>query len=204
MLFHFKGRHSSNTSTCSLCVCLCIHVSELILKSLREVPVHVFVHVPSAHLALVTAPVTCVWFCSIPAPHRSSAGEQSNNRVLLDLCCCGSQDPWQYECTLLYSRLEMASCWPLRYFFSIFVFKIRLRRVEWNQRRLLPDIYVIIKICHWENWFMLCPTIFLNICYYYGPQQCQFEVGEDEVGVIHSAYVTWCNPTWLLRKQCNI
>lgn len=100
-------------------MCLCIHVSRLILKSLREVPVHVFVRVPSAHLALVTAPVTCVWFCSIPAPHRSSAGEQSNNRVLLDLCCRGSQDPWQYECTLLYSRLEMASCWPLRCYFFL-------------------------------------------------------------------------------------
>lgn len=27
-----------------------------------------YVRVPSAHLALVTAPVTCVGFCSIPAP----------------------------------------------------------------------------------------------------------------------------------------
>lgn len=38
-----------------------------------------YFHVPSAHLALVTAPVTCVWFCSIPAPNRSSVGEQSND-----------------------------------------------------------------------------------------------------------------------------
>lgn len=32
--------------------------------------------VPLAHLALVTAPVTRAWLGSIPAPHRSSVGEQ--------------------------------------------------------------------------------------------------------------------------------
>lgn len=92
---------------------MCVHMSALTCKSWARC-LSMYFHVPSAHLALVTAPVTCVWFCSIPAP----ISPLQESRVMTE-CCCSSQDPWQYGCSLLCSRLEMASRWPVCYFFYL-------------------------------------------------------------------------------------
>lgn len=106
-----------------------VQVSALIFKSWEQdacpcifmPPPH-----PPAHLALVTASVTRVWLRSIPAPITPLW----ESRVMSE-CCCGSQDHWQHGCSLLCSRLEMASCWQVcccGAFFSLFFFHLCLLR----------------------------------------------------------------------------
>lgn len=92
---------------------VCVHVSVL-NKGQREMRVRVF------SLRTSGSGYSPCDLCVVllhPSPHRSSVGEQSNDWVLLGLCCCSSQDPRQYGCSLLCSRPGMASCWPACCFF---------------------------------------------------------------------------------------
>lgn len=132
-----------------VCVCMCKCEHANILK--RKRCLSIYFHVPSAHLALVTAPVTCVWFCSIPAPITPLW----ESRVMTE-CCCSSQDPWQYGCSLLCLRLEMASCWPVCYFFpsSSSEWWCFFKENQWSQWQPHPDIHVILRIYLQKHWFM--------------------------------------------------
>lgn len=72
-------------------------------------------HVPSAHLALVTAPVTCVWFCSIPAPIATLWESSVMTEYCWTLAAAVPRTPGNMGGSLLGSRLGLASCWPVCY-----------------------------------------------------------------------------------------
>lgn len=95
---HFSADILQIPQPLSLCACMYMWACSYEIKA-RERCVSMYFHVPSAHLALVTAPVTCVWLCSIPAP-IAPLWESS----VMTECCCSSQDPRQYGCSLLCSR----------------------------------------------------------------------------------------------------
>lgn len=63
--------------------------------------------VPSAHLALVTAPVTPAWLCSIPAP----ISPQWESRVMT-AAAAAPRTAGNMAAGFLCSELEMASCGP--------------------------------------------------------------------------------------------
>lgn len=136
----------------SVCLCVYVHVSILIFKSWERC-LSMYFHVPSAHLALVTAPVTCVWFCSIPAP----IAPLWESRVMTE-CCCSSQDPGN----MAVHFFAPGRRWPPADQFVIslhlclqndFCF---LRRASKSQWQLHPDIYVILRKRLQKHWFMLC------------------------------------------------
>lgn len=121
-----------------MCVCVHVHVGML---NFKERCLSMYFHVPSAHLALVTAPVTCVWFCSIPAP----IAPLWESRVMTE-CCCSSQDPWRYGCSLLCSRLDTASCWPVCYFFPRLCLQNNVFFLK--RERVKPVVASARHVCH--------------------------------------------------------
>lgn len=123
----FQYWHSSNTSTFFLCVCALVKDGERCVS--------MYFHVPSAHLALVTAPVTCSWFCSIPAPiseewlSAAAAAPRTPGNVGARFFALGWRWPPEKHCYFLHLYLQN------------YVFK----EDEWRQWQLHPDIYVRIS-----------------------------------------------------------
>lgn len=71
-----------------------------------------FFPVPLAHLALVTAPVTRAWLCSIPAPAPPSPSSPQWESRVMTAAAAAPRTAGNMAAAFLCSKLEMASCGP--------------------------------------------------------------------------------------------
>lgn len=141
-----------------------------------------YFHVPSAHLALVTAPVTCVWFCSIPAP----IAPLWESKVMTECCWAFAaavpRTPDNMGGSLLCSRLEMASCWPVCYVFFFSSLSLESLFFFYKGECVKPVAASSNHLCHPEDMSpqTLIHEVFLSshnvglLCYHCGSQHWGF------------------------------
>lgn len=133
---------------CAVCVCMCIHVGILIYLKAIQRCLSIYFHVPWAHLALVTASVTCVWFCSIPAPIAPLWESSVMTECCWAFAAAVPRNSGNMGGSFLQSGLEMVSCWPGCYFFSPLSLSSGWlsSKSEWSQWLFYPVIYVIPRV----------------------------------------------------------
>lgn len=90
---------------------MCAHVCMLILKKVKRFLSKCF-HVSPAHLALVTASVTCVWLGSVPAPIAPLWESRITTEWCWALTAAVPRTPGNMGGSPLCFRQEIASHWP--------------------------------------------------------------------------------------------
>lgn len=159
MLFHFRV-DILQIARSAPCACAYMWASSY-LKALERC-LSMYLFVSPQHIWLLLQPL---WPVCGSAQSQPPIALLQESRVITECCwTCAAAVP-RTPGNMSVHSFTLGWRWPPAdsyvIFFPIFVFKIRFfKRIEWNQQQLLPDIYVIIKICHREHWFMPCLTFF--------------------------------------------